>query len=189
MSWPLGVIMLRRLVIRSRPPGAGTPDHPRAPPLTSGPVLNATASRGHSRSRAGERCIGPRPCGPFDATTKPERGAGTDATAPPDDGPPPDAEALRTSVLRAERHAWKRSGGARHDAPQRSDRTTCGVGGLHPGRTMGRPPRDARGGSDLTPPRASRSRHRGPIAQARVDPHQRGVCGDVVPDDVHRTEP
>jgi hypothetical protein len=54
MTWPWEIIMVRRLVIRSRPPGAGTPYHPGVPPLTSGPVRRATASQvtpPHARAR------------------------------------------------------------------------------------------------------------------------------------------
>jgi hypothetical protein len=54
---------------------------------------------------------------------------------------------------------------------------------------MGRRPRDAPGAGDLAPPRASLSPHRRSIAQARVDPHQRGVGADVVPDDDQCAEP
>jgi hypothetical protein len=45
MTWSWGHTRVRRLVIRSRPPGAGTPDHPGVPRRTSEPVGTAMASQ------------------------------------------------------------------------------------------------------------------------------------------------
>jgi hypothetical protein len=98
---------VRRLVIRSGPPVPARQATLVCPRRTSGPAQSATTSRGHSRSRAGEQCIGHHPGAPFDATTKHERSDVTDAQAPPDGRPAADAEDLRASWLRAERRAWK----------------------------------------------------------------------------------
>jgi hypothetical protein len=56
----------------------------------------------------------------------------TDAKAPPDGRPAADAEDLSALVLSAERRAWKQSGGARHDAPHRRDRTAPARGRQRP---------------------------------------------------------
>jgi hypothetical protein len=94
MTWPWGIIIMRRLVSRRR--GDGTPEPPGGPPADVWTCPERHGIPGHSRSRAGGRCIGPRPGGPFDAPATPE-GDVTDAKTSRMDGPLP---TRRTSARR-----------------------------------------------------------------------------------------
>jgi hypothetical protein len=86
-TWPLEVIIVRRLVIRSCTSGTGTPE-PRGVPradVSPGPERHPTL--GHAPPRADEWGLGHRPGGPFSGQMKPTCSDVTDAKAPQGDSP------------------------------------------------------------------------------------------------------
>jgi hypothetical protein len=97
----VGIILVQRLVLRSRPPGAGLLDRPRVPSVDVRTCLERHSRQGHFTSRAGARCINRLLGGPLDAPRTPERGDVTDVKASPEGLPAADAEGLSASWLRA----------------------------------------------------------------------------------------
>jgi hypothetical protein len=85
----VGIILVRRLVIRSRRPGASTRDRPGVLLADVRPCLERHPRQAHFTPRAGARRIDHLLGGPFDAPTKPERGDVTAAEAPQGDCPQP----------------------------------------------------------------------------------------------------
>jgi hypothetical protein len=97
----VGIILVQRLVLRSRPPGAGLLDRPRVPSVDVRTCLERHSRQGHLTSRAGARCINRLLGGPLDAPRTPERGDVTDVKASPEGLPAADAEGLSALWLRA----------------------------------------------------------------------------------------
>jgi hypothetical protein len=101
MTWPWGIMLVRRLVLRSRPPGAGLLDRPGLPSVDVRTCVERHSRPGHFTPRAGARCLNPLLGGPLNAPRTPERGDVTDVKASPEGLPAADTEGRRGSWLRA----------------------------------------------------------------------------------------
>ena len=78
MTWPWGIMLVRRLVLRSRPPGAGLLDRPGLPSVDVRTCVERHSRPDHFTPRAGARCLHPLLRGPLDAPRTPERSDVTD---------------------------------------------------------------------------------------------------------------
>jgi hypothetical protein len=87
MTWPLGVIMVLRLVIRGCTSVAGTPERRGVPRADLSPGPERRPTLGHSTPRAGEWRLGHLPGGPFSATMKPACGDASESEARQDGSP------------------------------------------------------------------------------------------------------